>query len=207
MKSIALRTLIAVVALIVAAGAYTFVKPDSSKAGEAKTSELAVFTKPAELTASEVKERAEILREASGDPEESSSHKLDQTLLRPVEVDGAEHHVWLAPTTDGGLGVFIPTGDSWASNYGTWGQLSGDGIVALAAGEQSADGRLHGIAVAVALSGAKQPVLHTDDGDRELEYADNVAVSQVESGDSLTSGSATLHMPDPRKLFEAESNK
>jgi hypothetical protein len=125
-------------------------------------------------------------------PAESLMASADLGAARPVPV-AAEDAVWLAPTVDDGLCVFVPQpGDGrYAASCSTLDQLNATGSVSATLGSSG-----DALVVVVEPDGVADPVVVRQDGVTvRLPLRQNVAIAYAGAGDRVRVSSFELVIP------------
>lgn len=149
-------------------------------------SDLETLHKPFAANATQ---KAELAKLADDTPAESAARRLDVSKARPTDVAGKT--VWIAPTTDGQLCVFVPANGGFNVACGTAETIRTTGLVSVSSGS---DGKA--IAVIVGPNGAPDAVARSRSGStRTIKYAGNVAATELHPGETLDTGSVSVPAP------------
>ncbi len=150
--------------------------------------DLESLRRPYTADASQRAELAKVVETSSTAPAESAARGIEPSKARP-----ASENVWIAPTSDGRLCVFVPANGGFNWSCGTVEDIRTTGIASVSSG---ADGKV--VAVVVGPNGAPDPTVRSSTGSvRTVEYAGSVAVTVLKPGETLDTGSVSIPSPPP----------
>lgn len=151
-------------------------------------SQLGAFRKPFTADASERSELSNLTTVGKTLPEEASARGIDQAKARPTRIPGSNENVWIAPTKNGKICLFVPANGGYNTACGSPEEVRTTGLASVSGGADGAQ-----VAVIVGPNGAVDPVVHSKDGrQRVVRYVDNVSVTVLAPGDTVDTGTATL---------------